>query len=139
MTALTWYWILADHSMWLRYRPLYVRGVTTTATVRSYEYDPDGGDPGGWTTDRVQFTTRDGESISATVGHHDPGPERKTHHMRVRYDPLHPDVVLAADADVAPTDGSEWAGGIFLAVPSTLATVAVATWAWRGRYRRRST
>ena len=45
--------------------------------------------------------------------------------MRVTYDPLHPAVVLAADADVAPTDGSDWLVGLLLAVLLTLGAGAL--------------
>lgn len=136
LTAWTWSATLSDHSTWLRYRPLYSRGITTTATVLSYHYDPEGGDPGGWTTDRITFMTRQGESITATVGHHDPGTERTTHAIGVTYDPVHPDVVIAADANVAPTDGSEWYVGLVLAFPSAFGAAALGRWAWRARYRR---
>jgi hypothetical protein len=106
----SWSFMLADHSTWSRYRFVYSRGVTTTAAVLSYKYDPDRGDPDGWTTDRVAFTTHAGASVTAVVGHHSPREEKLTRRMRVTYDPLHPDVVIAADADVSPSDGSEWWG-----------------------------
>ncbi len=101
------------------------RGVTTDAKVESYNYNPDGGDPGGWTTEDVAFVTREGVAVSATIGHHDPGTESTTRSIRVRYDPLHPDVVEAADYDVAPTDGSEWQVGLGLAGDTSLAALAL--------------
>jgi len=103
-----------DHAKSRRYAPLDYRGIITDAKVLSYNYDPDGGDPGGWTRDHVSFMTRDGQTISATVGHHDPGTENTTGTIRVIYDPLHPRVVLVTDYDIAPSDGSNWpAAAIF--------------------------
>jgi hypothetical protein len=126
---------LADHSKWLRYRHVYSRGVTTTASVLSYKYDPDGGDPGGWTTDRVAFTSNDGESVTAIIGHYNPGPEKLTGRMHVTYDPVHPAVVIAADADVSPTDGSELWGGLLIAIPTALGAIALAVWSFAGLRR----
>jgi hypothetical protein len=121
-----WWATLADHSTWLRYRHVYSRGVTTTASVLTYKYDAEGGDPDGWTTDRVTFMTQAGSRVTAVVGHHSPGPELTTRTLRVTYDPLHPDVVFAAYADVSPTDGSEWWDGFLFAVPATFAAVVLA-------------
>lgn len=80
-----------------------VRGVTTTATVLRYSYDPGGGDPGGWTTDRIGFSTATGAQVVATVGHHAAGPERFSRTLEVTYDPRDPRVVRAAGHD-DPTD-----------------------------------
>src|SRR4051794_31039193 len=117
-----------DYAKWQRYRPLYTRGVTTTAAVLSYSYDPDGGDPGGWATDRVAYVTRRGIRRTATVGHHDQGTEWTTKLLPVTYDPLHPEVVVAAHADVAPDDGSEWWGGLLIALPATVAALGLGAW-----------
>jgi len=43
-------------------RALQQRGVTTSATVLRSSYDPDGGDPNGWTTDTVQFRDTQGRN-----------------------------------------------------------------------------
>ena len=103
-------------------------GHDRSSTVLSSSYDPGGRDAGGWTTDRVANVTRTGDRRTATVGHHDHGSAETTRTLDVTYDALHPEVVIAAHADVAPSDGSESWGGLFVTVPSTLAAVAVGTW-----------
>ncbi len=124
-----WAWssTISDHSKWGSYRHLYT-GVTTTANVLSYSYDPTEGIQAGGPTDQVAFVTSTGDRKTATVGHHDPGTEETTHALPITYDPPHPDVVIAADVDVAPTDGSEWWGGLLVALPSTVGAVGLGLW-----------
>jgi hypothetical protein len=75
---------------------LTTRGVTTLATVVSSSYDANGGDPGGWTTDRISFTTATGQTETGAVGHHnDDTPERASGHMPVIYDPAYPATVMS--------------------------------------------
>jgi len=125
-----WAWsaTVSDYAKSLRYKPLTKSGVTTTASLRSYSYDPDGGDPGGWTTDQVSFVTRSGKRETATVGHHNPGTEQTTGTLPITYAPQHPEVVIAANADVAPTDGSEWWGGLLIGLPATFGALALGAW-----------
>lgn len=121
--VLAWSWTIDDLHAWRQHSALDKRGVTTTATVLSYSYDPDGGDPGGWTTDHVRFTTSSGAAVVATVGHHHTGPERASRVLDVTYDPRHTALVRAAryldDAD-DPTNG------VIGAVLATLVTAAAA-------------
>ncbi len=78
-------------------RALDSRGLTTMAEVGSATYDPDGGDPDGWTIDHVRFTTQSGEIVSAVIGHHGPPTaELQTHRLAVVYDPVRPAVVEPA-------------------------------------------
>lgn len=70
--------------------------VTTVAKVVRSSYDSGGGDPNGWTTDRVVFADRHGQTVSATVGHHGVNSsERSTGRLMVIYDPLHPTQVMS--------------------------------------------
>ena len=55
--------------------------------------------------------------------------------MPITYDPLHPEVVLATGLDVAPTDGSEWEGGVGFALPSTVGAFGVGLWILLGLRR----
>lgn len=71
-------------------RALTTHGVTITARVLSSHYDPDGGDPGGWTRDVVEFNTATG-TVQTTVGHHDTDqPERTSGQLVILYDPRQP-------------------------------------------------
>jgi hypothetical protein len=122
--VLIWSGTVADLRAWRQHSALDKRGVTTAATLVSYSYDPDGGDPGGWTTDQVSFRTTAGAAIVATVGHHDPGPERASRVIDVTYDPRHPTVVRAARyVDDADDPGNAVAGAIL----ATLVTAAAAS------------
>ena len=120
---LSWWWTIGDLHTWRQHSALDRRGVTTPATVLAYSYDSDGGDPGGWTTDRVRFATADGVTVVATVGHHEPGQERFSRGIEVTYDPQHPDLVRAAHYD-DDADGPDnaFAG----AVVASLVTLAAA-------------
>lgn len=103
------YGTVSDMITWRRHAALDSRGVTTTALVLSYHYDPDGGDPDGWTSDRVSFTTDTGRKVVTTVGHHSPGPEQSTHLLSVTYDPQRPAVARPAsftDYDDDPATGA---------------------------------
>lgn len=121
--AVTWSWTVDDLHAWRQHSVLDKRGVTTTATLLSYSYDPDGGDPGGWTTDHVSFTTAVGATIVATVGHHDPGPERASRVIDVTYDPRHPTLVRAARY---MDDADDPANAVVGAVLATAGTAAAA-------------
>lgn len=92
---------------------LSARGVTTLATVLSSSYDAGGGDPGGWTTDQISFTTATGQPETATVGHHnDDTPERASSHLPVIYDPNHPGTVMSVADHQDPVS----AGGVGIGV-----------------------
>jgi hypothetical protein len=123
LAAFIWSRAVGDLHAWRQHRVLDQRGVTTTATVLSYAYDPDGGDPGGWTTDRVGFTTASGAMVTATVGHHDPGPERVSRVLEVTYDPQHPTVARAARYS---DDAGDPVNAVIGAVFATLVTAGAA-------------
>jgi hypothetical protein len=63
-------------------------GIVIAAELTHSSYDASAGDPGGWTTDTVRFTTESGTSIITTVGHHySDEAERATGRLDVFYDP----------------------------------------------------
>ena len=91
---------------------LTARGVTTLAIVLSSSYDAGGGDPGGWTTDQISFTTTTGQTQTATVKlHNNATPERASGHLPVIYDPNHPETVMSV-ADHHPVS----AGGVGIGI-----------------------
>lgn len=55
-----------------QWHALEVRGVEAQATILSYSYDPTGGDPNGWTSERIRFQPSPQETLFAKVGHHGP-------------------------------------------------------------------
>jgi hypothetical protein len=76
---------------------LRARGIATTATVINSHYDPGGGDPNGWTTDTIELTTAGDRLVHATVGHHgDDNQEKRTHTIKIVYDPQNLTVVQTA-------------------------------------------
>jgi hypothetical protein len=97
--AMAWWGTVGDLDAWRRHSAIDKRGLTTTATVLNYSYDPDGGDPDGWTIDRVRFVTAGGTTVVTTIGHHSAGPEITSRRMAVSYDPQHPAVARAAHYD----------------------------------------
>jgi len=124
LAAFTWAWTFADLHAWRQHSVLDSRGVTTTATVLSYSYDPAGGDPGGWTTDRVSFTTAGGTAVVATVGHHDPCTEQASRMLDVTYDPRHPTLARAAHyVDDADDPANAVVGAVLAAGLSAFATL----------------
>ncbi len=96
LAALTWSGTIDNAHAQRKHTVLDKRGVTTAAVVLTYSYDPDGGDPGGWTTDRIRFTTGNGTVVLSTVGHHDPGREDASGRLAVTYDRQHPTLVRAS-------------------------------------------
>jgi hypothetical protein len=124
--SVTWWWTIDDLHAWRQHRALDMRGVTTTATVLSYSYDAEGGDPGGWTTDHVRFATAGRGTVVATVGHHDPGPERFNRVIDVTYDPQHLNVVRAAHfPDDADDPSNIVAGAMVAALVTTAAAFTI--------------
>lgn len=110
-----------------QHRAIDKRGLTTTAAVLSYSYDPDGGDPDGWTTDRVRFTTASGETVVTTVGHHSAGPERTSRTMAVSYDPQHPAVARASAYEDDAADPANVVVGVVLSLLISAAGIYLAT------------
>jgi hypothetical protein len=137
LAAITWAWTVADLHAWRQHSVLDSRGVTTTATVLSYSYDPAGGDPGGWTTDRVSFTTAGGTAVVATVGHHDPGAEQASRVLDVTYDPRHPTLARAAHyVDDADDPANAVVGAVLAAGFSAFAALLTSRVVTRRPYRR---
>lgn len=123
LAAAAWSGTVDDLHAWRQHSALDARGVTNTAAVLSYSYDPDGGDPDGWTTDDVRFITATGTTVTARIGHHSPGPEQTTRKLLVTYDPQHPTVVRAAGYD---DDADEPLNAVVGAVVSLLVSVGAA-------------
>ena len=121
IAVLFWFGAIGDMKAWHQHGVLDKRGVTTTATVLSYAYDSDGGDPDGWTIDHVRFTTAAGSTVVTTVGHHAPGPERISRELAVTYDPQHPTLARAAHY---LDDADDPANAVIGAVLSLLLTAA---------------
>src|SRR5579872_2218806 len=53
-----------------RWHELATHGISAEATVLSASYDPSGGDPDGWTIERVVFSAGGPAPVYATLGHH---------------------------------------------------------------------
>lgn len=127
LAPVLWTWFADDVRTLHAHRALDSRGLTTTATVLTSSYDPDGGDPNGWTTDQMRFTTAAGTVVTATLGHHGRGGETAGNRQRVTYDPRDPSVArLSAyvDDDDDPTYALV---GAALAVGVTAAAFCVAS------------
>jgi hypothetical protein len=105
---------------------LTARGVTTLATVLSSSYDAGGGDPGGWSTDQISFTTTNGQPQTATVGHHNNDtPERASGRLPVIYDPTHPGTVMSVADYRYPNSAGAVVIGIAFMTFIALAAVAL--------------
>lgn len=141
LAALLWSWTVDDFQAWKLHSALDVRGVSTKAKVLSYSYDPDGGDPDGWTTDKVAFVTDRGTTVVATVGHHAPGTEQATRSVQVTYDPQQPTLVRVANyGDDADDPLNALVGAIMASVVSLGAialTMAAVIMSLAGGRRRR--
>lgn len=127
LLASVWVWVgTADEvGAWQRGRALDERGVDVAATVLDYSYDSNGGDPGGWTTDTVRFKTVTGVSITAVVGHHDPGPEAHSKILEVTYDPTRPGIVRAAHYIDDADDPTNSIVGACLALALSVTTIVL--------------
>ena len=77
-------------------RELQRYGIATSAHVLKSSYDPEGGDPNGWTTDTVEFRRSNGKTQQAVIGHHGEDIERISGVIKIVYDPDQPDVVMSA-------------------------------------------
>jgi len=106
-------------------RALQQRGVTTSATVLRSSYDPDGGDPNGWTTDTVQFRDTQGRNNQADVGHHDNHVEQGTRILPIIYDPHHPTVAVSAQEYANSTPALDLTAAV--AITAVLVISALAT------------
>jgi len=107
-------------------RALQQRGVTTSATVLRSSYDPDGGDPNGWTTDTVQFRDTQGRNNQADVGHHgDNHVEQGTRTPPIIYDPHHPTVAVSAQEYANSTPALDLTAAV--AITAVLVISALAT------------
>jgi len=62
-------------------------GQVASAHVDSASYSPDGGDPNGWTTDVLTYTTSTGDKATATTGHHGPAATEKNGSLHIAYNP----------------------------------------------------
>jgi len=71
------------------YQARHDRGVRAQALVLSSHYDPNGGDPGGWTSEVVLIPTPEGR-VRAVVGHHYPEAASTPNTVEVIYDPENP-------------------------------------------------
>jgi hypothetical protein len=100
-----------------RARTLERRGVTTTGEVLSAHFDPNGGDPNGWTSVHVRFTDLTGRRHIATVGHHDVATEHVGDPFVIAYDPRNPSV---ADNPADPHYFADPGGLIIVLVFATL-------------------
>jgi hypothetical protein len=77
LAALLWSGTVGDLRVWRQHSGLDQRGLTMTATLLGYFYNPEGGDPDGWTTDKVRFVTEAARVVVAIIGHHAPGPSEQ--------------------------------------------------------------
>ena len=99
------------HDEWVdagRTDALRTHGITTQAIVLSVSYDPDGGDPNGWTALGVRFRDAAGRQRLATMGHHGPPDEHVGRPIPVIYDSTDPALIdLVGDRQymVASNDG----------------------------------
>lgn len=111
-------------------------GIVAQARVVASSYDEGGGDPGGWTTMRVEFVSKTGERIEQTTGHHYRNTEPAGATVLVRYDPAKPhSIVLVA----YPPYEDMWDVAIGLAIVLAFGGTALALVADMLRSRRRST
>jgi hypothetical protein len=99
VAVVLWVQCFGSLHTWRMDQALDQRGVLASATVVSHSYNPDGGDPDGWTTDWIRYVTATGTSIVAKIGHHDPGSETVSGTVQVMYDPQHPQWVRPATSD----------------------------------------
>lgn len=102
------------------------RGAAMTANLLSSSYDPDGGDPDGWTTDTVQFRDQRGNVERAVVGHHgDDHTEQTSRTIPIVYEPAHPGNVMSAQQLETATPDADLAVGIAIATVVVLAGLAL--------------
>ena len=126
LAVMMWMGVIDDISRWRAHRGLDSRGVTVEARVDLYRYDPEGGDPDGWTSEMVTFSTPSGRSVQVKVGHHGPGVEGSTRSLRVTYDPKDLQVARAADyADDDDTCGNAIVGSAVAGLLTGLAAWTV--------------
>jgi hypothetical protein len=130
-----WLWTTVAHDLttWRQHQQLDRRGVPVRATVLDSHYDEAGGDPGGWTTDRVTFVTASGTRVTTTLGHHYPGNEKQQGWLVVTYDPEHPQVARATGVEDSRDTPDEAITGAILAVLTTLGAAGIALVAVRQR------
>ena len=91
------------------------RGVVVAAQALTVHYDPDGGDPGGWTSIRAQFVDTRGYQRTVTVGHHDQATEAVGGTVDVLYDPMHPSIAAYAPTAFETTPFGDAVVGVVVA------------------------
>lgn len=107
-------------------RALQQRGVTTSATVLQSTYDPNGGDPDGWTTDTVQFGNASGRDNYAVVHHHgDNHVEQRTGTLGIIYDPSRPSIAMSTQEYANSTPGADLTVAVVITAILIIGAVAL--------------
>ena len=113
--------------------------VRVTGTVKAVKYDPDGGDPGGWSTVTVRYFMAGHGSYTLTYGHHYAPTEVIGGTVPLVADTQHPQVADRPGFDLNELQGDVVDSQVFVAVTAILTLVMLAGWGFTRRSSRRRT